>query len=100
MIKIALCDDNDRDLIRLQQKVETILQEVFPLEKYSLIIFHSPVDLEYDIQTSDVADIFILDVEMPEINGFQIVKKIHDRNAAAVVFFFTAHMEMASKGYS
>ena len=99
MIKIALCDDNEIELRRLRLKVDTILEENFPNDAFIIQEYTASVELEAELNSKEVADVFILDVEMPELNGFQLAKKIQDRNAAAVIFFFTAHMEMANRGY-
>lgn len=99
MIRIAMCDDNAKELERLKTKVERYVGHHFPQENVLYKTFESSVEIESSLQKTDIADIFILDVDMPEINGFKLAKIIRDKNAGAIIFFVTAHMEMADRGY-
>lgn len=44
-------------------------------------------------------DIYILDVEMPVANGFQLAKRIRETDESAYLLFLTSHDEWALKGY-
>lgn len=99
MIRIVLCDDNPLELQLFREKVETCVSKYFPEESVTIKTFISSVELEYVLEHKDVADIYILDVDMPGLDGFNLAKIIRDRNAGSVIFFVTAHMEMADQGY-
>jgi DNA-binding LytR/AlgR family response regulator len=53
----------------------------------------------YEIEDGKIADIFILDVEMPNMNGFELADKIREYTETSVIIFLTSHDEMALMGY-
>ena len=55
--------------------------------------------LMYEVEDGKIADIFILDVEMPNMNGFDLADKIREHTETSVIIFLTSHDEMASMGY-
>ncbi len=97
MFNIFLCDDNKYDiekitsLIHLFSKKHTI--------EFNISHFSNPNLLLYDLDEGKTADIFILDVEMPEMTGFDLAEKIRKQNETAVIIFLTSHNELAYKGY-
>ena len=55
--------------------------------------------LMYEVEDGKIADIFILDVEMPNMDGFELADKIREHTETSVIIFLTSHDEMASMGY-
>lgn len=53
----------------------------------------------YEIEDGKIADIFILDVEMPNMDGFELADKIREHTETFIIIFLTSHDEMASMGY-
>ena len=53
----------------------------------------------YEVEDGKIADIFILDVEMPDMDGFELADKIRKYTETSVIIFLTSHDEMASMGY-
>lgn len=53
----------------------------------------------YEVEDGKIADIFILDVEMPDMDGFELADKIREYTETSVIIFLTSHDEMASMGY-
>lgn len=51
--------------------------------------------LSYDIVENHGFDIYILDVEMPKINGIELAKEIKKRNDKAIIVFITSHIEFS-----
>ncbi len=100
MIRFALCDDNQGALQSLKEKIELLMKKDYPKEPFFIYMYSSSTELELQMTEHDIADIFILDVDMPVLNGFQLARHIQDCNAGAVLFFVSSHMEMASQGYS
>lgn len=83
MLKIAICDDSRSDVERLEQAFDEL--------------HHS--DVEYDVYFSaaellqslerheDKYHVYIFDIEMPQMNGLELAKKIRERDAKALFVF-------------
>lgn len=97
MVKICLCDD-DREL--LEETVQYI-QEYMRSMNVSVSIkrFSDPDILIDSVADGDRFDFFILDVEMPERDGFETAKNIRSYQPNAVIIFLTSHLEYAEEGY-
>lgn len=44
-------------------------------------------------------DLYILDIEMPAISGFEVARQIHKRIEDALLIFLTTHQELSMDGY-
>ena len=97
MIKVFICDDSENDINLLKCE----------LEKYSRInhidfdihSFSNPKMLLFEVEDGKTADIFFLDVEMPEKDGFELADEIRKYSQKAVIIFLTSHEDMALQGY-
>lgn len=96
MIRIALCDDDPHFLQHLHQSVNIWFTEH---QIVSTCTDHfSARALRDAIETSDF-DIFFLDIEMPEIGGMELAKRIREALPDSVIIFLTSHEEFAPDGY-
>ncbi len=97
MINISICDDSKYDI----EKVKCTLIDFAKKhnEEFKINEFTSPEMLIYEIEDGQIADIYILDVEMPKINGFELAEKIRLHSETAIIIFLTSHNEMAPMGY-
>lgn len=93
MIRIAVCDDNEIELNEIRKKI------LKHSEDFSVAIYPSSRELWFAIQDRDLADVFILDVDMPEMDGFQLAEQITKYRPQALLIFLTAHSEFAARGY-
>lgn len=50
-----------------------------------------------EIESGHPADIFILDIDMPGMNGFELTEEIRKRIPAPIIIFLTSHIEYGSK---
>ena len=97
MFNISICDDSKYDI----DKIENALG-MFSKRKHvelSISEFSNPEMLMYEIEDGKIADIFILDVEMPNMDGFELADKIREHTETSIIIFLTSHDEMASMGY-
>lgn len=53
----------------------------------------------YDLEDGFYFDLFLLDIEMPGIDGMGLAKSIHDNMPAARIIFITSHLEYAITAY-
>lgn len=98
MAIIAICDDNqmERNLVRAEIEKYNLLNKK---EKFTIREFESSKNLWFEASDANIADIFLLDVDMPEMDGFELAQKIRENNSKAIIIFLTSHFEFASKGY-
>jgi DNA-binding LytR/AlgR family response regulator len=93
MIKIAICDD-DKNILDITYN---ILFEGFSdcvIKKYT-----DSKQLLDKVMKYDFFDIYILDIEMPEVSGVEVIKAIRKYQHNAVVMFLTGYAEYAVEAY-
>lgn len=97
MIRINICDDSQQDIEVLKNELEK-----YGLKKhisFDIVDFSKPELLSYELQDNRLADIYILDVSMPGINGFELADEIRKYTETAVIIFLTSMESQASMGY-
>ncbi|MDD3338574.1 MAG: LytTR family DNA-binding domain-containing protein [Lachnospiraceae bacterium] len=94
MLKIAIADDNEELLDIVQKEIDACITVPTTIQKYS-----NPELLLYDVQDECPFDVYMLDVEMPEINGLNLAKKIRSMQEDACIIFLTSHPEFALASY-
>ena len=97
-VKVVLCDDNLAELNELKTKTDRYLTVIFK-DDYALLSYDSSVQLEFDLQDIAYADLYILDIDMPDPNGISLAKQILHLNPFAIIYFYTSHSEYATEGY-
>lgn len=80
------------DEVRLAEAISEIVKE----EKYESDIVHTGVDGLY-YASSDIYDCIILDVMLPEMDGFEVLKEIRKRGVQTPILMLTARDEVKSK---
>ena len=97
MFNVSICDDSKYDIDKIKNALG-----MFSKRKHvelSISEFSNPEMLMYEIEDGKIADIFILDVEMPNMDGFELADKISEHTETSIIIFLTSHDEMASMGY-
>lgn len=99
MAVIVICDD-------VKEERELAIREVTKYnegceEENHLTIreYASSESLWFELAEKDVADIFLLDIDMPGMDGLELARKIRENNAQSLIIFLTSHIEFASEGY-
>lgn len=97
MLQIAICDDETLLLNEIQRTTEDCLvkQHVFPV----LSAYTDGKALLYDIQDGKFFDLLLLDIEMPDISGMELARRIHALLPDALIIFVTAHYKYAVDAY-
>lgn len=95
--KIAICDDE-------QEQIEYISSIVAAWEKQlgctcDVSTFHSAEAFLFDYGADRTYDILLLDVEMKNMNGIELAKRIRRDSSRAEIIFITSHFEFAGEGY-
>lgn len=97
MINIVVCDDSNEDIKQLKKELDK-----YSFKKhiqFNINVFSNPEMLVYELEDGKIADIFILDVSMPNKDGFQLADDIRRFTDTSVIMFLTSHDEQALNGY-
>lgn len=97
MISIVVCDDSEYDLRSVENELKKYEQSKHVNMKVHS--FNNSEALIYEIDDKKIADIYILDVAMPKVNGFQLAEKIRKYTSTAIIMFLTTMEDQAPKGY-
>lgn len=97
MFNVSVCDDSKYDIDKIKNALSMFSKRKHV--EFNISEFSNPEMLMYEIEDGKIADIFILDVEMPNMNGFELADKIREHTETSVIIFLTSHDEMASMGY-
>jgi len=99
-MKIAICDDDKRELLNIRQFVDEFLSCDFVEYKIEVCSFESSIELISQLESGKHFDIFLLDVVMPGMNGMELAAEIRSKDTVAKIIFLTASAEFAVKSYS
>ena len=97
MLKIALCDDDAAVLENIEACVLGYFSKT--TQRAEVKTFTKNEHLAASIADGDRFDLYILDVEMPELNGFEVARKLRVYQPDAGIIFLTSHFEFADEGY-
>lgn len=93
MIKILLVDDDLKNSMLLKRFLE--------VEGYS-VMYAGNGNIGWELFNSEHPDLVLLDINMPEINGFELAKMIRKTDDEVLLFFLTDRTERDDrlKGFS
>lgn len=91
-MKVLLVDDEILQLTRLEECVKKVLPDA------ELFAYQNPL-LALDKSNTVTFDIAFLDIEMPEINGINLAKRIKNTNPKLNIIFVTAYDNYALEAY-
>lgn len=97
MINITVCDDNKRDVEKICGALSEYAQK--REMKFNISSYVKPTALVSDLIQGKISDIYILDVSMPEKNGFELAEEIRKYTDDAVIIFLTSLENEAVNGY-
>ncbi len=96
LFNIAICDDELSFLEYLYQHVEDCLSKYN--YTYEIVDF---LDSNEFIQycRRNIADIVLVDIDMPKKDGFQAIKELQEKQPDLAVIFVSAHEELAYQSF-
>ncbi|MEG0176588.1 MAG: LytTR family DNA-binding domain-containing protein [Bacilli bacterium] len=94
-IKTVIVDDNEKDL-------STLLTCFNFIENESIIQFDITTYSDNEINENIINDylLYILDIDMPFINGFDLARKINEANKNAIIIFCSQHADLVFDSFS
>lgn len=95
--RIAICDDE-------QNQIEYITSIVTSWSNHKghsceIRTFASAEAFLFEYEEDKAYDILLLDVEMKNMNGIELAKRIRKDNNRAEILFITSHFEFVGEGY-
>ena len=96
-IYIALCDDELDDLKEIRKCLDEFLEQ-YDKRRYNFIVHEYECGKQL-ISSSLNYHILLQDVDMPEINGFDVAHEMQKREIKPKVIFLTNHIERADESY-
>ncbi len=95
--KIAICDDEQNQI----EYITSIATSWSAHEGHSCEIrtFTSAEAFLFEYEDDKAYDILLLDVEMKNMNGIELAKRIRRDNNRAEIIFITSHFEFVGEGY-
>lgn len=85
---------NDLTLLYAEDDPEILENMKFLLSRYAKNIYTAKNGKEaLDLYNEHKPDIFISDLMMPIMNGFEVAKKIRENNKTIPIIFITAHSD-------
>ena len=95
--KIAICDDESEQ----RTKLETLVTNWADEREYgcSIRTFTSAEEFLFEYEEDKAYDILLLDVEMNNISGIELAKRIRKDDNRAEIIFITSHFEFVGEGY-
>lgn len=91
MVQIALCDDNGAFLSKMGKQVEYAFLSQKIECKIKCFLSGRKLLIENKVNPFDV---LFLDIDMPEVSGFDLAKELKTVNPNCYIIFVTAHSEM------
>lgn len=93
--RVAVCDDDAAQSEYVKNLVLTWATEAQTAVRVS--VFHSAQALLFE--GCGGFDVFLLDIEMPGINGMELAKTIRAAHETAVIVFITGYSDYIAQGY-
>ncbi len=96
-MRVAIVDDERTFAEQVRELAEACLGE--QEEDYEVKTYELPTELLWDLQEGEYFDVYLLDVEMPGMDGLALANQIRQRYEKPYIIFVTAHMQYSIKGY-
>ena len=97
MTRIAICDDSRDELEQARKAVCAVCEAGFA--EAEIMSFSDPEDLLREMSAAGDFDLYLLDVEMSQMDGFALARKIRQKSESGVIVFLTAYVNRAIEGY-
>lgn len=96
-MRIAIVDDKEEILSLNEQLISLCSQQnQFFVE---IDTYASGENLLYELKEGKIYDLFLLDIEMPEMSGLTLAKMIREITDYAYIVFITSYLQYAIRGY-
>lgn len=95
-MNIALIDDEIAILEDVRKCVEN---EILPQDEVNFFVYTRAKDFIQAIEQGDQFDILVSDIDMPDMGGLELGKRLHEEGGGPYLVFLTAYLEYAAESY-
>ena len=89
-INIAICDDEQKSLQMIQKELYHIADKLkIEIETYAYKEGKKVLDLIYN--EKEDFDVLFLDIDMPDVSGLEVAKKLRQKYLDIILIFISAH---------
>ena len=95
--RIAICDDEQEQI----EHISAIISAWSAQNRYicDVAAFASAESFLFAYEDNKIYDILLLDVEMKDITGIELAKRVRRDSSRAEIIFITSHFEFIGEGY-
>ncbi len=97
MLKIAVLDDQEEYVKKIRDLITQSMQNLgvpYRFKKYT-----QAKELLSDLQEKEYFDIYLLDVEMPELSGLEVARQIRKECWGPIIIYITNYVEYAVEAF-
>ena len=95
MIQLAICDDESIFMDKAEQVILSYNNSLNSQNKLRVSKFQSGKALLANVEDGDIFDVYVLDIEMPEMDGLSLARAIRNFQDHAVLIILTSHSNMS-----
>ena len=95
--RIAVCDDEQAQLQSLTKKLNLYAEARHV--KFHIDAYPSAEAFLFDFEENRNVDLLLLDIEMAQMNGVELAKKVRADNDAIQICFITGYPDYMNQGY-
>nr|WP_297932773.1 LytTR family DNA-binding domain-containing protein [uncultured Blautia sp.] len=96
-MKVAIVDDEEAYINYLKETIEAACKKEHL--KVEIETYRSGQYFSYDIQEGKYYDLYLLDIEMPHINGLDLAKMIRTKFKNSYIVFITSHLKYSLEAF-
>lgn len=97
MFRVAIVDDDPVFLDKSRKITETFFEE--RKQECEIKTYERAYPVIEDIKERQYFDVFLIDIEMPDVNGMELACQIRRMYDSPYIIFVTSHIEYSIKGY-
>lgn len=97
MFRIAICEDEQVQREYLKTLLET--WKKLSGEKVLVDIYTSAEQFLFETEEEEVYDLLLLDIQMGEMNGVELARKVREKDVKVAIVFLTGIKDYAIEGY-
>ena len=98
MPALVICDDVKKDIEQLTLLVQQY-QNSKAIYNLSVYTFENGESLLAKMTEGFKGDIYLLDIDMPELNGLELARRIREKKENAIIIFVTRSLDYCQQGY-
>lgn len=101
MFRCAVCDDENEILGQVEKLIQNYNHSHSEEGNFQIKTYTSSQFLWDDVEEGQIFEIFILDIEMDELDGIVLAERIRKADSMAVIIFLSSHTEfkITREGY-